>query len=112
LGLEPIAAHSQFGEQVSGHEEVPGEGSAADAVEGLVSASLAHEISPQAQPEEQAGSGWESQPADPGWEPQPAAEAAASGWSGPGTPEVWDQTQQTSRVDAGGWDAPAEAPRE
>ena len=43
MGLEPIAAHSQFGDEVSGQEEVAGEGSAADAVEGLESASVKHE---------------------------------------------------------------------
>src|SRR5438105_11646346 len=42
MGLEPIAAHSQFGDEVSGQEEVAGEGSAADAVEGLESASVKH----------------------------------------------------------------------
>jgi hypothetical protein len=42
MGLEPIAAHSQFGEEVAGAEEVAGEGSAADSMEGLESASLPH----------------------------------------------------------------------
>src|SRR2546430_2712882 len=42
FGLEPIAAHSQFGDAVAGQEEVAGDGAAADAVEGLVSASVAH----------------------------------------------------------------------
>jgi len=43
FGLEPIAAHSQFGDEVAGKEDVAGDGAAADAVEGLVSASVAHE---------------------------------------------------------------------
>jgi type IV pilus assembly protein PilB len=43
MGLEPIAAHSQFGDQVAGQEDVDGAGSAGDAVEGLVTASVPHE---------------------------------------------------------------------
>src|SRR5205085_4694889 len=42
FGLEPIAAHSQFGDAVAGQEDVAGDGAAADAVEGLVSASVAN----------------------------------------------------------------------
>jgi type II secretion system (T2SS) protein E len=61
FGLEPIAAHSQFGDEVAGQEEVAGDGTAADAVEGLVSASVAH-------------AGW-------GDAPDPAA--GPTGWTGP-----------------------------
>ncbi len=89
LGLEPIAAHSQFGDQVAGQEDIAaGEGNAGDAVEGLVSASLAHEISPPSQ----VDAGWESQPAasDPAWDAPPAAAPAAA----------WDAPQQD-------WGAPA-----
>jgi hypothetical protein len=102
LGLEPIAAHSQFGDAVSGSEEVAGEGSAGDAMEGLVSAGVMHEGAEEARaatfsqgPESAAES-----PSD-GWgEPAPGA-----GSSGPvpaeGSAAEWGEAQP---ADAG-WGA-------
>src|SRR5437763_1676050 len=55
LGLEPIAAHSQFGDAVMGQETVTGDGFAGDEVEGLVSASVAHAAAGAGDP--QAGPG-------------------------------------------------------
>jgi len=86
MGLEPIAAHSQFGEQVSGAEELSGgEGAAADAVEGLEPAGVPHEGAdgaPQMEGLEpiaahsQEPTGWEEQPSA-SWDEAPAADAAA-----------------------------------
>jgi hypothetical protein len=87
MGLEPIAAHSQFGDVVAGQEEVAGEGSAADTIEGLVSASLAHEGA------EQAGNASDL---------KPTAEGAPSQATGGAT---WDEPARDVLADA----APAEA---
>lgn len=43
MGLEPIAAHSQFGDAVAGQEDISGEGSPVDAIEGLEPAGVRHE---------------------------------------------------------------------
>jgi hypothetical protein len=90
MGLEPIAAHTQV-EEVAGAEELAGEGSAADEVEGLVSAGVPHEGAGEAQQMEglepiaahSQEPGWETQPVQSeGWETQPAAAAPAGmGWA-------------------------------
>ena len=96
MGLEPIAAHSQFGDAVAGQEEVAGEGSAADSIEGLESGGIPHEgadaaaqmdgLEPgaaQAQEPAPEGGWGEAAPAE-GWQAEdPAASAApaAEGWS-------------------------------
>ncbi|HZX97020.1 MAG TPA: hypothetical protein VFE90_21050 [Myxococcales bacterium] len=99
LGLEPIAAHVQ-GDAIAGQEEIAGEGSADDAVEGFVPATPG-EGAVQAE-------GWESQPsaeapaetpAEVGWESQPAA-AAAEGWADASPAEGWAQPQETLPVEA------------
>ena len=113
FGLEPIAAHSQFGDEVAGKEDVAGDGAAADAVEGLVSASVAHEgatearqmdgldaIAGQEPATAEAGEGWTGPilmapadspaPADGGWE------QAGGGQTG------WDVSAPTP---SGGWGA-------
>src|SRR5205814_2439892 len=100
FGLEPIAAHSQFGDAVAGQEEVTGDGTAADAVEGLVSASVAHAGAAEARKSpgraEATGSpgghgGW-GDPADPapgptGWtgpiQSVASGAPAPTGWTGP-----------------------------
>jgi len=113
FGLEPIAAHSQFGDEVAGKEDVAGDGAAADAVEGLVSASVAYEgatearqmdgldaIAAQEPASAEAGEGWTGPilmapadspaPADGGWE------QAGGGQTG------WDVSAPTP---SGGWGA-------
>ncbi|MFN2549177.1 MAG: hypothetical protein ABR567_17275 [Myxococcales bacterium] len=107
MGLEPIAAHSQFGDEVAGREDVAGEGSAADAVEGLESASVKHEgveeadrmeglepIAAHSQPPEPEG-GWgaEAAPAAEGWGAEPPAAA-------------WQQTTETPAAEAPAAEAP------
>jgi len=74
FGLEPIAAHSQFGDEVAGKEEVVGDGAAADAVEGLVSASVAHEGATEARQMD----GLDAIAAQ-----EPASADAGQGWTGP-----------------------------
>ncbi|HXL40433.1 MAG TPA: hypothetical protein VN928_07750 [Myxococcales bacterium] len=74
FGLEPIAAHSQFGDEVAGREEVAGDGAAADAVEGLVSASVAHEGATEARQFD----GLDAIAAQ-----EPASADAGEGWTGP-----------------------------
>ena len=91
MGLEPIAAHSQFGDQVAGQEEVAGEGTAADALEGFESAGVPHEgadaaaqmeglepVAAHAQVPAPEGGWGEAAPVE-GW--QAEAPAAAEGWS-------------------------------
>src|SRR5581483_10332209 len=99
LGLEPIAAHSQFGDAVSGEEEVAGDGSAADTIEGLVSASLAHEGAEQARSRSGLPPADESAPAAEGWgeaaKPDPELSPEA----------VWPQVQ-TAAPDEQGWGTP------
>jgi hypothetical protein len=98
LGLEPIAAHSQFGGAVVGQEDVIGEGFAGDEVEGLVSASVAHATA--------GAEGW-----DPPSSNSPAGSAAAADW-GQAT-ESQGSTGWTGPIEvaaAGGWaDPPANA---
>ena len=106
MGLEPIAAHSQFGDAVSGQEEVAGDGSAADTIEGLVSASLAHEGAEQTR----GASGLP--PSDEG---APIAAAGADEWGErskdvPADPATsaeaaWPQLQ-TAAADEQGWGTP------
>jgi len=116
LGLEPIAAHSQFGDAVVGQEAVTGEGFAGDEVEGLVSASVAHAAAGPGDP--QAGSGpgaadWQAQSSAPqGWDAPsanaPAASAAAAAdWGPPAEPQ--GSTGWTGPIEmaaSGGWAEP------
>src|SRR5882724_10249915 len=74
FGLEPIAAHSQFGDEVAGKEDVAGDGAAADAVEGLVSASVAYEGATEARQMD----GLDAIAAQ-----EPASAEAGEGWTGP-----------------------------
>jgi Type II secretion system (T2SS), protein E, N-terminal domain len=98
LGLEPIAAHSQFGDAVAGQEEVLGEGTAADAVEGLVSASLAHHDAGEAAAADRApvqeALAWHAQV------------SAAEGWDTPAP----DAAPRSVSEGDGGWGEQAEAP--
>jgi hypothetical protein len=86
FGLEPIAAHSQFGDAVAGQEEVAGDGAAADAVEGLVSASVAHAGAAMAReaPDSREESVASGTPGPKGWTgPIDSASSGATGWTGP-----------------------------
>lgn len=102
MGLEPIAAHTQV-EEVSGAEDFAGEGSAADEMEGLESASLSHAGAPEAA----------AAPIE-GLEPIAAhAQAQGEGWETQSTGETaggWADTAESAPADpaAGGWaDEPA-----
>jgi outer membrane biosynthesis protein TonB len=122
LGLEPIAAHSQFGDAVSGQEEVAGEGNAADTIEGLVSASLAHEGAEQARAASALGGAGTEQPGSGGgesWgEPSPGFLADAAGstdsWpqletGAPAPPEqAWGTPLKTDEASWGSATPPAE----
>jgi hypothetical protein len=90
LGLEPIAAHSQFGDTVSGSEEVAGEGSAGDAMEGLVSAGVMHEGV------EEARAATFSQG------PESAAESPSDGWGEP-APGAGSSGSVPAEGSAGEW---------
>ncbi|HET7786084.1 MAG TPA: hypothetical protein VIR81_09440 [Myxococcales bacterium] len=94
MGLEPIAAHSQFGGEVSGHEEVSGEGSAADVVEGLVP--------------EGAGN---QRAEDAGWAEAGQASPSGAAWGTPAPADAkgWGEASEDVPVDDAGWDAEAEA---
>ncbi len=110
-GLEPIAAHSQGAESIEGSEEVRGQGSAGEAVEGLQHAAsaiegaeapigetepleglepiAAHSQAAKVNSEATAApdAGWDSAP-DASWDSAPAASwdsapAAAAGWELP-----------------------------
>ena len=114
FGLEPIAAHSQFGDAVAGQEEVAGDGAAADAVEGLVSASVAHagaamtrEAPDSREPKgSAAGNGGWGDAADPAQGP--------SGWTGPiqsvasrtPGPTGWTGPIESAGSGASGWTGP------
>ncbi len=93
LGLEPIAAHSQFGDAVVGQEAVTGEGFAGDEVEGLVSASVAHAAAGPMDADPQAGPG-------PEWQARSDA------------PQVWDAPSSNARTASAAaeadWGQPAE----
>jgi len=100
FGLEPIAAHSQFGDEVAGKEEVAGDGTAADAVEGLVSASVAHERAAEARQMD----GLDAIAAQ-----EPASAGAGQGWAGPilaPADGVWEQAGGGQT----GWDVSAPTP--
>jgi Type II secretion system (T2SS), protein E, N-terminal domain len=105
FGLEPIAAHSQFGDAVAGREEVAGEGAPGDEVEGLVSASLAHEGAAQARQMD----GLDAIAAQ-----EPAFADAGSGWTGPiltsDAPAVASGAWKEIRRGQTGWDVSAPAP--
>src|SRR5438874_198476 len=99
FGLEPIAAHSQFGDAVAGQEEVAGDGGAADAVEGLVSASVAHAGAAMAReaPDSREESVASGTPGPTGWtDPVESASSGATGWTAP-----------IDLTAAGGWAEPA-----
>jgi hypothetical protein len=105
FGLEPIAAHSQFGDAVAGQEEVAGEGAAGDEVEGLVSASLAHEGAAQAR---------QMDGLDAIAPEESALSDAGSGWTGPilssDSPEVSSGAWKEIRRGQTAWDVSAPAP--
>src|SRR5262249_13864213 len=96
FGLEPIAAHSQFGDDVAGQEDLAGDGAAGDAVEGLVSASVA---SPGAAEARQMDA------LDAIAAPEPTS-VQASGWTAP------VETMKSGNGSGGqtGWDVSAPAP--
>lgn len=123
MPLEPIAAHSQFGDQVAGREEVEGSGNASDSVDGLVSASVAHAGAEAAQmeglepvaahsqepgaesewgAEATAGDAWTAEPVPPavpegaGWGDEPVSSAVAA-------PQEWIAAEGHGE----GWDAPS-----
>jgi len=107
LGLEPIAAHSQFGDEVAGKEEVAGDGTAADAVEGLVSASVAHEG---------AGEARQMDGLDAIAAQEPASADAGQGWTGPilmapaDGPAPADGAWEQAGGGQTGWDVSAPTP--
>jgi hypothetical protein len=107
MPLEPIAAHSQFGDEVAGKEEIAGEGTSADAVEGLESASLAHEGAAEAKADPMEGleplAAQAHQPAS--WDSAPTAEGNAAGWADEAAPA--QPAQDWTAAPEG---APAEAP--
>jgi hypothetical protein len=107
MPLEPIAAHSQFGDEVAGKEEIAGEGTSADAVEGLESASLAHEGAAEAKADPMEGleplAAQAHQPAS--WDSGPTAEGSAVGWADEAAP-----AQPAQDWTAAPEEAPAEAP--
>ncbi|HTO97684.1 MAG TPA: hypothetical protein VMK66_11615 [Myxococcales bacterium] len=129
LGLEPIAAHSQFGDAVSGSEEVAGEGSAGDTMEGLVSAGVQHEGAEEARSAgvqaadwgepgtvapPAAGEAWSEPAPDSGWGAAPSAEAgwgAAEAAAGPTVPAPGAEAGQGWSMEApatsAGWSAPS-----
>src|SRR5713226_1871170 len=90
MGLEPIAAHSQFGDQVAGREDVDGAGSAGDAVEGLVTASVRHEGAAEAgqiEGLEPIAAHAQAPLPEGGWG---AESASAEAWQGEAAPaEAW-----------------------
>src|SRR5439155_698201 len=93
------AAHSQFGDAVAGQEEVAGDGGAADAVEGLVSASVAHAGAAMARgaPDSREESVASGTPGPTGWtDPVESASSGATGWTAP-----------IDLTAAGGWAEPA-----
>ncbi|OLE63423.1 MAG: hypothetical protein AUG04_05320 [Deltaproteobacteria bacterium 13_1_20CM_2_69_21] len=117
FGLEPIAAHSQFGDAVVGQEDVAGEGFAGDMVEGLVSASVAHAAVGAAHPDPrgapaQEAEDWQAQSgAAQGWDTPPSnspAASAAAEWGQPADPQ--GSTGWTAPIEmaaSGGWADPA-----
>ena len=134
-GLEPIAAHVQEGEEVNGQEELAGDGTAADALEGLEAASegTRHEgveSAPleglersDAQPPEAS---WDAAPQadspewgaapEGGWDAAPAAGAepgseADLAVAAPHAEAGWgDAAQPEAPVEAQDWGAGTEAP--
>ncbi|HEY6911281.1 MAG TPA: hypothetical protein VI356_18025 [Myxococcales bacterium] len=90
MGLEPIAAHSQAGEAVTGQEEVSGQGSAADAVEGLVPAGVGNTSAEEA-----------------GWSQGEPAASAEPAWGEPVQAEAqgWGETAEDVPIDDAGWGA-------
>ncbi len=107
MPLEPIAAHSQFGDEVAGKEEIAGEGTSADVVEGLESASLAHEGAAEAKADPMEGleplAAQTHQPASR--DSAPTAEGSAAGWADEAAP-----AQPAQDWTAAPEEAPAEAP--
>ncbi len=107
FGLEPIAAHSQFGDEVAGREEVAGDGAAADAVEGLVSASVAHEGATEARQFD----GLDAIAAQ-----EPASADAGEGWTGPilmapaDSPAPAEGAWEQAGEGQTGWDVSAPTP--
>lgn len=94
MGLEPIAAHSQSAEPVSGDEEASGQGSAADAVEGLVPDAIGNVA---AEGEEWQQGQQTAQPESAWGEP---AQADAQGWG---------ESSEDVPVDDAGWGTEAGA---
>jgi hypothetical protein len=94
MALEPIAAHSQSGETVPGDEEVSGQGSAADAVEGLVPDAIGNVAAEGA-----------------GWKQGEQAAQPDSGWGEPAQPHAqgWGETSEDVPVDDAGWGTEGEA---
>ena len=119
MGLEPIAAHSQFGEEVAGAEEVAGEGSAADSMEGLESASLPHGGAETAQQmeglepvaahsqEPTPEGGW-GQEAAGSWDAAPTGEEAAPASADFGSANDWS-TEEAAAGGEQGWGEQAKA---
>jgi len=107
FGLEPIAAHSQFGDEVAGKEDVAGDGAAADAVEGLVSASVAHEGATEARQFD----GLDAIAAQ-----EPASADAGEGWTGPilmasaDSPAPGEGAWEQAGEGQTGWDVSAPTP--
>ncbi|MGE5049253.1 MAG: hypothetical protein ACM3PC_11825 [Deltaproteobacteria bacterium] len=94
MGLEPIAAHSQSGEPVSGDEEASGQGSAADAVEGLVPDAVGN-VAAEAE----------------GWQQGLQTAQPESAWGAPAQADApgWGETSEDVPVDDAGWGTDAEA---
>jgi hypothetical protein len=94
MGLEPIAAHSQSAEGVAGQEELGGEGSAADAVEGLVPDTIGNVAAEGA-----------------GWPKGEEADRPDAAWGAPAQAEApgWGEASEDVPVDDAGWGAETEA---
>ncbi len=119
-GLEPIAAHVQSsGEEVTGQEDVAGDGTAGDALEGLEDASDAtrHEGVEDAPLEGLERS--DAAPADASWHSAPQTTgsewgvAPEGGWDAAPTGEA-EPADEAARLAISGWgeSAPAAPPRD
>jgi len=116
FGLEPIAAHSQFGDQVAGQEEVTGDGGAADAVEGLVTASVAHAGAAMARAAPNPRKAAASPASNGGWGDPLDPASGPTGWTGPiqsvasgeAVPTGWTAPIDTAGSGASGWTGPVD----
>ena len=109
MPLEPIAAHSQFGDAVAGSEDVVGEGSAADEMEGLESAGVPHHEAEAAQEGAEAAAdapiSWDAAPAEESAWAAPADAAADEVAHAEPEPGAWDSAPAERATDSSEWGA-------